>query len=156
MATRSHALNQSPPVDDVVVSSELAIPFQELRFRYSRSRGPGGQNVNKVHTRVTVLLDVLENPLFTETQRRRIHERLATRINKDGWLHVSSDVFRTRGANRKLAVARVSELLAWALHENAPRVKTRVPRRAQKRRLHDKANRSDTKRHRRRPGENDA
>ncbi len=59
-----------------------AIVEHELRFTYSRSSGPGGQNVNRVETRVTLLFDVLRSPGLTEDEKRRIATQLATRINK--------------------------------------------------------------------------
>ena len=60
----------------VAISDGLEIPDEELQFTTSRSSGPGGQNVNKVNTRVTLLFDVDRSPSLTEVQRRMLHERL--------------------------------------------------------------------------------
>ncbi len=80
-----------------------AIAEDELRFTYSRSSGPGGQNVNRVETRVTLLFDVLGSPSLSEGHKRRIASLLATRINKEGILRVVSQRHRTREANRRAA-----------------------------------------------------
>jgi len=127
----------------------------ELQFAYSRSSGPGGQNVNRVETRVTLLFDVDASPGLTDSQKRRIHERLATRINKNGVLRVVSQRFRTREANRRAAVERFEELLAEALRRERPRRKTRVPRAVKRRRIDSKRRRGEIKRSRSKPGSGD-
>ncbi len=127
----------------------------ELRFTYSRSSGPGGQNVNRVETRVTLLFDVFGSPSLSEGQKRRIASRLATRINKEGILRVVSQRHRTREANRRAAAERFLELLNEALRRQRPRRRTRVPRKARRRRLEGKRRRGELKRLRVRPGSRD-
>lgn len=127
----------------------------ELRFAYSRSSGPGGQNVNRVETRVTLLFDVDVSSSLTESQKLRIHERLATRINKDGVLRVVSQRFRTREANRRAAMERFDELLAQALRYERPRRKTRVSRAVKRRRIESKRQRGEIKRSRSKPRSGD-
>ena len=68
------------------LNDQLSLPESELSYRTSRSSGPGGQNVNKVETRVTVLFDVAASPTLSEEQKTRIRERLATRLDKQGVL----------------------------------------------------------------------
>ncbi len=126
----------------------------ELRFTYSRSSGPGGQNVNCVETRVTLLFDVFGSPSLTAEQKRRIASRLATRINKEGILRVIAQRHRTREANRRAATERFEELLTAALRIQRHRRKTRVPRNARRRRLEGKRRRGELKRLRR-PGSRD-
>ena len=70
----------------MIVIPGLEIPEGELEFVASRSGGPGGQNVNKVSSRVTLRFDVGHSGSLNEEQRTRIQRRLATRINKDGVL----------------------------------------------------------------------
>ena len=130
------------------------IAEDELRFTYSRSSGPGGQNVNRVETRVTLLFDVFGSPSLAEGQKRRIASRLATRINKGGILRVVSQRHRTREANRRAAAERFLELLNEALRRQRPRRRTRVPRNARRRRLEGKRRRGELKRLRR-PGSRD-
>ena len=131
------------------------IAEDELRFTYSRSSGPGGQNVNRVETRVTLLFDVLGSPSLSEGQKRRIASRLATRINKEGILRVVSQRHRTREANRRAARERFEELLTGALRRKPPRRKSGVPRAARRRRLEGKRRRGEVKRLRGRSGSRD-
>jgi len=135
----------------VTISDDLQIPDAELTFRYSRSSGPGGQNVNKVATKVTLLFDVRSSPSLTEGQRALLGQRLANRISKDGVLHVTSERHRTRSANQRDVVSRFQNLLADALHQRTPRKKTMVPAASRRRRIEAKRRRSEVKRQRSRP-----
>jgi ribosome-associated protein len=137
------------------INDDLGIDEDELRFEFARSSGPGGQNVNKVETKVRLLFDLRASRSLNSAQRTQIEERLATRITKVGALHVSSQRHRTREANRKATIERFVELLAAALEDEAPRVKTKVPKAARKRRLESKRKRSQKKAMRARPGEED-
>jgi len=125
------------------------IPVDELRFTYSRSGGPGGQHVNRVETRVTLLFDVDGSGRLSDEQKRRVRRRLATRINKEGEMRVVSQRHRTREANRRAAIERFDELLEEALRPRTPRRKTRVPAADRRRRLEAKRRRGDLKRQRR-------
>jgi ribosome-associated protein len=118
----------------------------ELRFVYSRSSGPGGQHVNRVETRATLLFDVAASPSLTEEQKRRIRRRLATRVNREGMLRVVSQRHRTREANRRAAIERFRELLTEALRTQRPRRKTSVPKKAKRRRVETKRRRGEIKR----------
>ena len=137
------------------INDDLTIDDDELRFEFARSSGPGGQNVNKVETKVRLLFDLRRSRSLSSDQRRRIEERLSTRITKSGVWHVSSQRHRTREANRRATIERFADLLADALEEAEPRVRTRVPKAARKRRLESKRRRSQKKAMRARPGEED-
>ena len=139
----------------IEIAPGLAIPEGELRFTASRSGGPGGQNVNKVATRVTLIFDVGGSPSLSPDQKARIRERLATRISRDGVLRVVSQRHRTQAANRKAAVERFVELLRVALAEEPPRVPTRPTRVARERRVASKKLRARVKEARRRPNVDD-
>ncbi len=132
------------------VSRTVAIPERELSYRTSRSSKPGGQNVNKIESRVTVLLSLPESTALTAAQKRRVAARLATRINKDGVLRVVSQKHRTQAANREAARAKLAGLLASALVRPKRRRATRVPKRAKRSRLEAKRRQSERKRGRRR------
>jgi ribosome-associated protein len=135
----------------ITIDDELEIPDSELDFRFARSSGPGGQNVNKVETRVTLLFDVEASPSLTDEQRDRIRERLATRINRQGVLRVTSQRHRTQAANQNAAIVRFAELLAEALRETTPRKPTRTPARIHRKRLERKRKRGEKKRLRKPP-----
>jgi ribosome-associated protein len=133
-----------------------AIPAGEFSFRTSRSGGPGGQNVNKVETRVTLLFDLNGSPSLSEEEKARIRTRLASRVGKDGFLRVVCQKHRSQSANRDEAVARFEALLGRALAREAPRRPTKPSRASRERRLTGKARLSERKRERsRRPSADD-
>src|SRR5690348_5386979 len=127
------------------VMDGLVIPENELTFTASRSGGPGGQNVNKVSTKVTLTFDVAGSSALSEVQKRMILGKLATRINKEGILQIISQRTRSQELNRADALARFSELLSRALTPQAPRIKTRVSRAAKNKRVDEKKKRAVTK-----------
>ncbi len=135
---------------DVMIEIGKGIFISEDRivFKASRSGGPGGQNINKVNTRITLLFDVLNCVSFSDTQKQRILKRLATRADKNGVIRVVSQKFRTQNANRRVAVERLRELLKEALETKPIRKKTKVPYSAKQRRLEEKKRRSQLKQQR--------
>lgn len=92
----------------------------ELKFRFSRSSGKGGQNVNKVETRVELLFDVAGSAFLNEEEKARILDRCASRINQDGLLVVAASGHRSQHRNRKEAVLRFSHLIETALRPEKP------------------------------------
>lgn len=134
---------------DLQLAPGLVIAADELRLEVSRSGGPGGQNVNKVETRVAVLWDVEHTPALSEAQRQRVRERLRTRVSHAGILRVVCQKHRTQAANRQGAIQRLGELVRQALAEETPRVATRPTAAARARRLREKAQRSRRKAERR-------
>jgi ribosome-associated protein len=133
----------------IQVTSSLHIPEDELRFVASRSSGPGGQNVNKVNTRIELFFDVMNSPSLNEWQQNRILTRLANRIDGEGTLRIVAQNHRTQRANRAESVDRFIALLAQALARPRRRIPTRVPRAVQERRLESKRHRSKLKQNRR-------
>lgn len=132
----------------IEIEDGLAIPDEEVSFITSRSGGPGGQNVNKLETRVTLRFDLLASPSLTDEQKARLGERLATRITRAGLLQVTSQKHRTQAENREASVARFAELLREGLHEEAPRKATRIPKAAKRRRIEAKRRRGSRKKER--------
>lgn len=128
-------------------------PWVELR--YSRSAGPGGQNVNKLNTRAELYLDFAAAAVFNATQRERIARRCASRLAEDGRLRIVAQDTRSQSANRELAESRLLELLTRVLHVQRHRTATRPTRAAQRRRVTEKKQRGQTKQMRRRQGGED-
>jgi ribosome-associated protein len=114
----------------------------ELLFRASRSAGPGGQNVNKVNTRINLHFDVANSKSLTGWQKHRIISALSGRIDKTGTLRIVSQKFRTQQANRSAAVEKLQQLLSQALKEKTARHKTTIPYSAKQNRLKHKRKRS--------------
>lgn len=132
----------------IEVTSEVVIPEEELRFTATLSGGPGGQNVNKVHTRVTLWYDVAHSPSLSPELKTLITSRLASRISKNGVLRVVSQQTRSQAANREAALVRFIELLRTAVKQEKPRRKTSVSKRAKERRLEEKKQQGALKRER--------
>ncbi|MBN1360657.1 MAG: aminoacyl-tRNA hydrolase [Sedimentisphaerales bacterium] len=130
------------------IDNDTFIDDSELVFKASRSSGPGGQNVNKLNTRITLLFDVAGSPSLSAEQKQRIGRKLATRIDKRGVLRVVAQKDRTQEANRQAAIDRFTQLLAEALKRRPVRKKTKVPAGARERRLREKKRRSSLKQQR--------
>ena len=126
----------------IEITQDISIGEDALVFKTSRSGGPGGQNVNKVNTRITLFFDVARCASFSEAQKRQILARLAGRADKHGVIRVISQKYRTQKANREAAVERFRQLLAEALKKRSVRKKIRVPYAVNQRRLDGKRRRS--------------
>lgn len=137
------------------VNDELSIPHAELTYRATRSGGPGGQHVNTSATRVELEFDVGASPSLSDAQRALIQERLATRIDNDGVMRLSSSTSRSQHQNREDVTERLARLLEDALKVQKRRRKTRVPRAAKEKRLKEKKQRSRIKKDRGPVGPND-
>ncbi len=129
----------------LVINERLSIPEEELDFSFARSGGPGGQNVNKVSTKVVLRFDLAGSPELTDGQKERIRAKLGNRIDGDGILMVTAQEHRSQPLNREAALARLAMLLDQALKVPRKRVKTRVPKGAVERRLEGKRSQSRKK-----------
>ena len=138
-------------METLYVSPTLSIPLSELRFKFHRSSGPGGQNVNKLNTSVELQFDFVHSAALSDEQRQRIAEKLATRLNSAGVLSIQSERFRTQGRNRADCLSKLAALLAEVLKTPPKRKKTKPSRAAQARRLDSKRRHSEKKKSRRTP-----
>ena len=132
----------------IEIDGGILIPEERIDFKFSRSGGPGGQNVNKANTRATLLFDAANCESLTEVQKQQILKRLATRADKNGVVRVVCQRYRTQKANREGAVERLIELLNEALKKRAVRKKTSAPAYARQRRLEKKRRRGVLKKER--------
>ena len=130
----------------VVVTHSLKIPFAELQFRTSRSGGPGGQNVNKLETRVELLFDVANSPFIPEHLRQRLLSNLSSKLDSAGVLRVVAQDSRSQWKNKQFAIERLAALLKSALKVRKKRISTKPTRTAREDRLRMKKVRGETKR----------
>jgi ribosome-associated protein len=138
------------------ITPELTIDDGELTFQASPGGGPGGQNVNRVATKVTISFDVAGSTSLTDEQREFLLRRLGSRLTKDGVLQVTSSEHRTQGANRRTAEERIVEVLRQGLVREKHRRATRPGRAARRRRLEGKHRRSTVKKGRSKSWDPDA
>ena len=128
------------------ISHALKIPYAELQFKTSRSGGPGGQNVNKLETRVEVLFDVEHSPSLPGHLRQRLLGNLSSQLDSSGTLHIIAQETRSQWKNKQLAVERLTDLLKSALIVRKKRISTKPTRTAREARLQTKKARGYTKR----------
>jgi ribosome-associated protein len=131
------------------VTRSVLVPARELKWRFSRSSGPGGQSVNTADSRVELSLDLTTTRALGPVQRARVLERLDRKL-VDGVLTVTASEQRSQLQNREAARERLAEILAAALAPPPPRRRPTRPKRGSvERRLADKKRRGQTKRLRR-------
>jgi len=124
----------------------LRIPRAELSYHATRSGGPGGQHVNTSSTRIELWWNLAASGAPTDTQRRLLQERLATRLDGEGWLRLVESGSRSQHRNRETVTERFVTLLTRALRPRKTRKPTRVPRAEKRRRLEGKRLRGGVKR----------
>jgi ribosome-associated protein len=135
------------------VDARLVIPPDELHASFARSGGPGGQNVNKVESKVVLRYDVRSSRVLGDARRERILDRLGSRLTGAGEIVIQASRHRERERNLEDARERLAALLADALRERAVRRPTRPTGGSRRRRLEAKKRRGEVKRGRRGAGE---
>ena len=132
--------------DHVKINERLSIPSRELRFVATRGSGPGGQSVNKVASRVTLMFNVVSSPSLDEAQQAWVLAKLGQRISRGGVLQISSHSSRSQAANKAELRDRFAALLREALARPKRRIRTRPTRGAQEARIQSKKRRAAVKR----------
>lgn len=117
----------------------------ELQFQASRSGGAGGQNVNKVATKVELRFHVEQSALLTEEEKALVQQKLANRISNEGYLQVVCQTERTQLRNKEICISRFYELLRQALTKQKKRTATRPSRASVRKRLESKKRQADKK-----------
>lgn len=134
---------------DIVVTPRLTIPAGELAVAFSRSGGPGGQNVNKVASKVELRWNPTTSTTLGADDRAWLTSRLAHKLTTDGTLIVTSTLTRDQLKNRDDAESKLALIVRAALFRPKTRRPTKPSRGAKRRRVEDKRHRSQTKRDRR-------
>ena len=127
------------------------IPENELVIVTSRSSGPGGQNVNKVNTKVEIRFNLRDSPNLTDAEKDLILDRLKNRISISGTLIIRSQSERNQIRNRECAISKLFLLLSEALSEDPERIPTGPTRGSVEKRLNKKRKRGDIKKERKPP-----
>jgi len=130
------------------INPTCIIPASEVFFTSSRSSGKGGQHVNKVNTKVSLIFDLAASPTLTVEQKDLLKHRLGNRINKQGILRLDADRQRSRRGNQEEVIQRFLRLLRDALQPRIPRKKTKPSLKAKQKRLQGKKQRSQLKQQR--------
>ena len=123
----------------------------ELAFTTSRSSGPGGQNVNKVNTKVTVSFDVPRSEILTAEEKEILQIKLASRLTKEGVLILSSQDKRSQLQNKEAVMAKLDEILVKALTPKKKRKATKPSKTSVQKRINQKKQHSDKKKWRQKP-----
>jgi ribosome-associated protein len=131
------------------VHSGLAVPMSEITWRATTSGGPGGQHANRTLSRVEVQFEVSASPSLGPRQRARLMERYGSVVR------AAASESRSQSRNRQLALERLATKLAEGLRVDPTRRPTRPTKGSQVRRVEAKRRRSETKKQRRSPGDDD-
>lgn len=136
-------------MDPIVVTERLVLPASELRYVAVRASGPGGQNVNKVASKIELLFNARGSRVLDAGTRARLLALAGKRVDNDGWLHLVSQESRDQPKNLEAARAKLAELVRAALVPPKPRRPTKPSRGSKERRLAAKRQTSERKASRR-------
>ncbi|MBN1787722.1 MAG: aminoacyl-tRNA hydrolase [Sedimentisphaerales bacterium] len=133
----------------MTTNSKIQISENELVFKISRSAGPGGQNVNKLNTKVALIFDIKNSTTLSTAKKQIILKKLANRLTKDKKLIITSQKFRTQKANRNAVVEKLNETIQKALQRPKKRKPTKPTKASLEKRLKSKKIKSQLKQQRR-------
>ena len=126
------------PATSLCITPAVTIPRSEFHFRTSRSSGPGGQNVNKLETRVELRFNIAQSRSLSEDQKQVVLASLGSHIDGHGVVHVSSQKSRSQWENKQAVMERFAALLRSALRVKKKGMKTAPTRMSVQRRVEDK------------------
>jgi ribosome-associated protein len=132
-------------VSDIVVTPRIVIPSEELTEQFVRSSGAGGQNVNKVSSKVELRWTPQTSSALSFDDRAYLLTKLGGRLTLDGELIITSDKYRDQPRNRADAAEKLAAIVRTALLRPKPRKKTKPSRGAKERRIASKKKRGETK-----------
>lgn len=132
----------------LVISPQIAIPDEELEWKFIRASGPGGQNVNKVASAVQLRFLLAQNTSLPASAKSRLRRLAGQRLADDGSILLNARNERSQEQNRRAALERLAELIRAASIEPKIRKKTRPTRASQERRIESKKRRASTKQQR--------
>ncbi|MGD0337456.1 MAG: alternative ribosome rescue aminoacyl-tRNA hydrolase ArfB [Bacteroidota bacterium] len=136
-------------MSSIIITSDVSIPLSEIHFQFSRSGGPGGQNVNRIATKVELRFDIKHSSSFSEEQRVLLLQQLARRIDRRGIFHLSAQESRSQWMNRQKVLDRFRNVVAHALVPRKKRIRSVPTSTSCEERLRTKKHRSAQKRLRR-------
>ncbi len=125
--------------------------LNELQFKAVRSSGPGGQNVNKVSSKVVLTFDLAHTQSLSEEEIARVQHKLKSKLTAEGLLVLHCDEERSQPKNKEMVTKRLIEMLAKALVVPKERKATKIPRSVVEKRLKDKSSLSEIKQNRKKP-----
>ena len=123
----------------------VTIPFHEMDFTYARSRGPGGQNVNRTNSAAILRWNLMKSQAFNEETKLRLQTKLANQLTDDGDLLIRSEEFRDQDQNRSACIKKLQLIIQKALFVPKKRVATKPKKSAVRKRLDSKKHLSETK-----------
>lgn len=126
----------------------------ELQFKAVRSSGAGGQNVNKVSSKVVLSFDLNSSKALSEEEKLQLENKLATRLTSDNILILNCDEDRSQLKNKAIVIKRFLDIITAGLHIPKIRKATKIPKSVIKKRIKDKKNLSEIKQLRKRPSLN--
>jgi ribosome-associated protein len=144
--------HDDPPGNLVALTPRVRVPASALRFSAVRASGPGGQNVNKVSTKIELRLSLRDLPISLEALDR-LRRLAGRRVTAEDDLILTESGSRSQSANRDAAIERLRDLVAAAVIAPKPRIATKPSKGSKRRRIEGKKRRADTKRLRGRPSD---
>lgn len=125
--------------------------ISELTFKAVRSSGAGGQNVNKVSTKVVLTFDLSNSQSLSDDEKGRLQDKLSTKLTVENILILNCDEDRSQLKNKELVIKRFLEIIKKGLHIPKPRKATKIPKAVIEKRLRDKSSTTDIKLNRKKP-----